>query len=86
MTNRAKVYICNINKNDNKLPLNINNTIRKPSRITYNYSNIRKRNLPKILCVREYTSNPKFIAEFLQSHCTEDLDMYDEWFLNRYVV
>ncbi len=57
-----------------------------PSIFTYDYEQIRQVNSLKNRCISQWFSHPRFIEKFLQDHDTEELDSYNDYILNRYVV
>jgi len=59
---------------------------RNPAIFEYDYTAIREAKSIETQCIAEYVNHPRFVEEFLREHDMEDLDDFEEWRLNRYVI
>ena len=56
-----------------------------PSIFTYDYERIRDVKSGELECIQAYFNHSRFVEEFLHVHDTDELDDFEEWFLNRHV-
>ena len=53
--------------------------------VKLDYAAFREAKLGETECIAEYVNHPRFVEEFLRDHKVEELDSFEEWFLNRWV-